>query len=254
MKNILFIISLFITLPVFCQDSTEIVGCTGKKCIEPTMVFVQGGTFEMGSNDSLSNERPAHKVTLKSFFIGQYEISQYQWRVITGKNPSGNKDCDDCPVENINWKGIRIFLAKLNKKTGKKFRLPTEAEWEYAANGGDNSKGYKYSGSNDLAEVAWYKGNANGKTHPIGLRKPNELGIYDMAGNVWELCSDWYHANFYKHSSGNNPVCSEQGLYHVSRGGSWRSGPERCYNKARNRNIRDHHISNGGIRLALDKQ
>jgi formylglycine-generating enzyme required for sulfatase activity len=252
MKNLLLALLLFISSNIFSQDSSQIVGCI-KRCIEPSMVLVEGGTFEMGRNDSLRNERPAHQVTLKTFYIGKYEVTQYQWRSVMGSNLSGFKGCDDCPVENINWKSVKEYLAKLNKQTAKNYRLPTEAEWEYAASGGNQSRGYRYSGSNDPAEVGWYKPNAESKTHPVGLKKPNELGIYDMMGNVWELCCDWYASNYYKHSPANNPQNTSLSLYHVSRGGSWRSGTERCYNKARNRNIKDHHISNGGIRLALDK-
>ena len=244
MKDLLLALLLFIGSNIFSQDI---------KGPEPVMVLVDSGTFTMGSNDSLQNERPAHQVTLKAFYMGKYEITQYQWRSVMGSNPSGFKGCDDCPVENINWKSIQQYLTKLNKQTGKNYRLPTEAEWEYAANGGTKSKGYRYSGGNDPAEVGWYKPNAESKTHPVGLKKPNELGIYDMMGNVWELCSDWFAPNYYKHSPANSPQNTSLSLYHVSRGGSWRSGTERCYNKARNRNIKDHHISNGGIRLALDK-
>jgi len=242
MKNLVFIFIMAVCLHGNAQTSQE-----------PVMVLVEGGDFKMGSNDSLKNERPVHTVTLKSYYIGKYEVTQSLWQSVMGNNPSGFKNCPDCPVENIKWKDIQLFLSKLNERTGKHYRLPTEAEWEYAAAGGNKSKGYIYSGSNDIAEAGWYKLNADSKTHPVGLKKPNELGIYDMTGNAWELCSDWYDPAFYKHSAKNNPENKRTALFRVSRGGSWRSGPERCYNKARNRNIKDHHISNGGIRLALDK-
>jgi formylglycine-generating enzyme required for sulfatase activity len=221
---------------------------------EPEMILVEGGSFQMGRNDSLDNEKPAHTVKLKPFYIGKYEVTQKLWQAVMDTNPSGFKGCEDCPVEELNLTSIQAFLSKLNKMTGKNYRLPTEAEWEYAAMGGNKSKGYIYSGSNDLSEVAWYKGNADSKTHPVGQKKPNELGIYDMAGNVWELCSDWYDPKYYRRSPSDNPQNTRKAAYKVSRGGSWRSGPERCYSKARNRDIKDHHISNGGIRLVLDKQ
>ena len=245
MKNIFFTITVLCCLNSQAQSSSKIV--------EPTMMLVEGGSFKMGSNDSLKNEKPAHTVNLKTFYIDKYEVTQKLWQSVMSSNPSSFRGCDECPVEELTWDSIQRFLSKLNKLTGKTYRLPTEAEWEYAAMGGNKSKGYIYSGSNDIAEVAWYKGNADSKTHPVGLRKPNELGIYDMAGNVWELCSDWYDPSYYKKSPADNPQNAKKAAYRVSRGGSWRSGPERCYNKARNRDIKDHHIANGGIRLVLDK-
>ena len=225
----------------------------GNKPLEPEMVLVEGGEFVMGSNDSLANEMPAHKVSLHSFYIGKYEVTQELWQSVMGSNPSGFKGCTQCPVENVNKKSIAQFLEKLNKLTGKNYRLPTEAEWEYAAMGGKKSKGYAYSGSNDPAEAGWYKPNSGKRTHPVGQKKANELGIYDMMGNVWEQCSDRYDRNYYKKSPPANPENKAHGFYSVLRGGSWRSMEVRCYNKARNRNIRDHHISNGGMRLVLDK-
>jgi sulfatase modifying factor 1 len=170
-----------------------------------------------------------------------------------GNNPSTFNSCGECPVEQVEWESIHLFISKLNTITGKKYRLPTEAEWEYAAMGGSKSMHYQYSGSNNLNEVAWNKDNAENKTHPVGLKKPNELGIYDMSGNVWELCSDWYSADYYKTSPASNPRNDQPAKYRVVRGGSWRSGENRCYNKARNRNIKDHHISNLGFRLVLEE-
>ncbi len=249
MKNLTLGIGLLLSLNIFSQGKMN----TNDQLIEPEMILVECGSFKLGKDDGLNNERPVHTVTLHDFYIGKYEATQSLWQSVMDTNPSGFKSCNLCPVEEIDWNSIQIFLGKLNQRTGKNYRLPTEAEWEYAAMGGNKSKGFIYSGSNDLSEVGWYKLNADHKTHPVGLKKPNELGIYDMTGNVWELCSDWYDKNYYKRSPSTDPQNKIVATYRVSRGGSWRSGEERCYNKARNRNIKDHHIANGGIRLVLDK-
>ena len=155
------------------------------------MVFVQGGSFQMGSNNGQSDEKPVHSVTVSDFYIVKYEVTQKEWRDIMGSNPSKWKG-DNLPVEKVSWDDVQTFIKKLNAKTGLNYRLPTEAEWEYAARGGNKSNGYKYSGSNDIGSVAWYASNSGSKTHSVGQKKPNELGIYDMTGNVWEWCNDWY--------------------------------------------------------------
>jgi len=137
-----------------------------------------------------------------------------------GKNPSTFTG-DNLPVEQVSWNKTQDFIKKLNQKTGKNYRLPTEAEWEYAARGGNKSKGYKYAGSNNINDVAWYTSNSNSKTHEVGTKLPNELGIYDMSGNVWEWCSDWYGENYYGSSPSNNPKGPGTGDDRVLRGGSW---------------------------------
>ena len=189
-------------------------------------VFVQGGQFQMGSNSGSFNEKPAHIVTLNSFNICKYEVTQAQWLAVMGETPSNSKDCDQCPVENISWNQIQDFIRRLNIKTGKNFRLPTEAEWEYAAKGGKNFRGNYYSGSNDCSSVAWYSLNSGAETHPVGQKQSNELGLFDMSGNVWEWCSDWY--GMYSNISQINPQGASPDLSHVLRGGSCNTTANLC--------------------------
>jgi len=179
------------------------------------MIFVQGGTFNMGSNES-DDEKPIHSVTVSDFYIGKYEVTWKEWNEIMSDYHSTN---DGMPRTNMSWGDCQEFIRKLNSKTGKKYRLPTEAEWEFAARGGNKSNGYKYSGSNDLGSVGWYGDNSSSKTHPVGTKQANELGIYDMTGNVWEWCSDWYGS--YNSSSKTNPQGASYGSMHVVRGGSF---------------------------------
>ncbi len=196
------------------------------------MVLVKGGTFQMGSNDGDSNEKPIHEVSVDDFYLSKYEVTQKQWVAIMGNNPSYFKG-DNLPVESVSWNDVQQFIRKLNTKTGVSFRLPTEAEWEYAARGGNKSKGYKYSGSDNVGSVAWYSGNSNNKTHPVGTKQPNELGLYDMSGNVWEWCADWYGGDYYSKSPYENPTGPATGASRVNRGGSWNDGAGgvRCANR-----------------------
>ncbi|MCL2246945.1 MAG: formylglycine-generating enzyme family protein [Lentimicrobiaceae bacterium] len=192
--------------------------------IEPELIFVEGGTFTMGCTDDecddTEKELPAHEVTLSSFYIAKYTVTQEVWRAVMGENPSYFKG-DLLPVETVSWYDAQDFIGKLNTITGNKYRLPTEAEWEYAARGGNQSKGFKYSGSNDIDVVAWYKENNNGTTHPVGTKAPNELGIYDMSGNISEWCSDWYGT--YTAESQINPVGPSTGTFKIRRGGNWQN-------------------------------
>ena len=193
--------------------------------IEVEMVFVKGGTFTMGctpeqGRDCSIAEKPAHQVTLSDYYIGKYEVTQAQWQAVMGTNPSKFKG-DNLPVENVSWNDIQKFLTKLNEITGKQYRLPTEAEWEYAARGGISSKGFKYSGSNIVDDVAWYIKNSNNTTHPVGIKNANELGIYDMSGNVSEWCSDRFEK--YSNSDQTDPQGSSSGSNRVHRGFNWGS-------------------------------
>lgn len=185
------------------------------------MVYVEGGTFIMGATAEQKNpdydETPTHRVSLSSFYIGKYEVTQALWKAVMGSNPSYWKG-DNLPVETVSWNDCQTFLRKLNAMTGKNFRLPTEAEWEFSARGGNRSRGYQYSGSNVLSDVAWYDDNSGMKTHNVGTKAPNELGIYDMSGNVWEWCQDW-HRYYYGYSQ-TNPTGPSSGV--LPRGSRWR--------------------------------
>ena len=191
------------------------------------MVAVEGGTFMMGSEDDdpdaggiYSDEKPQHKVYVSSFAIGETEVTQELWKTIMNSNPSEFKG-EKLPVENVSWDDCQVFISKLNNLTGRQFRLPTEAEWEYAARGGKYSKGYRYSGGNDVDVVAWNWENCNGSTQIVGTKPANELGLYDMSGNVFEWCLDWYDHNYYEYSPLNNPCNTEKtSEYRIHRGGN----------------------------------
>ena len=151
------------------------------------LVYVAGGTFQMGSNVGDYDEKPVHSVTLSDYYIGQTEVTQELWQAVMGSNPSDFKGAKN-PVNNVSWNDCQEFIIKLNRLTGGRFRLPTEAEWEYAARGGNKSRGYIFSGSDYLGSVAWYEDNSGDEVHPIGSKSANELGLYDMSGNVFEWC------------------------------------------------------------------
>ncbi len=216
------------------------------------MVLVKGGTFQMGSNES-DDEKPVHSVTLSDFLIGKTEVTQNQWRDVTGNDPSNFKNCDNCPVEMVSWDDIQEFIQKLNQKTGKNYRLPTEAEWEYAAKGGNQSRGYTLSGSNTIDEVAWFFKNSGLRTNPVGQKQQNELGLYDMSGNVSEWCSDWYGSEYYQSSPSSNPKGASSGSYRVYRGGSWDLDARSCRVANRDRNAPDYRDNALGFRLVSPK-
>ena len=206
----------------------------------------------MGSNDSeaSNNEKPVHEVTLSSYHIGETEVTQALWQAVMGNNPSEFKGKGN-PVENVSWDDCQEFVRKLNSLTGQTFRLPTEAEWEFAARGGKNSQHFKYSGSNNLGSVAWYDGNSGNKTHPVKSKDPNELGIYDMSGNVWEWCEDWYNGNYYSNSPAANPEGPNSGPGRVDRGGGWYYDAWCCRSSDRRRNSPTYCDNDLGLRLAL---
>ena len=218
-----------------------------------TMIAVEGGTFQMGAtseqgSDDDSDEKPVHSVTLSDYHIGETEVTQELWEAVMGSNPSNFSGYPQRPVEYFSWNDCQEFVKKLNQLTGKNFRLPTEAEWEYAARGGKKSKGYKYSGSNTIDDVAWYTSNSSSRTHDVKTKAANELGIYDMSGNVWEWCQDWYGS--YSSSSQTNPTGPTTGSSRVLRGGSWSIYAWYCRVSSRfNSPINMYHYY--GFRLAL---
>ena len=230
------------------------------------MIAVAGGTFTMGATSEQQNpyngERPTHTVTLSDYYIGETEVTQELWAAVMGSNPSYFTGNMQRPVEQVSWDDCQTFIRKLNRLTGANFRLPTEAEWEFAARGGRNSRGYQYSGSSNLGNVAWYDGNSSDTTHPVKTKSPNELGIYDMSGNVWEWCQDWFGS--YSSSSQTNPTGPSTGsvrfsrvsnpteadFYRVYRGGAWYGSARDCRSAARGYGTPDNRDYNLGLRLA----
>ncbi|MCQ2313870.1 MAG: formylglycine-generating enzyme family protein [Bacteroidales bacterium] len=269
-------IRLFTTLMV-CMAMVLCVSCgggTGNKTftvngVSFEMIAVDGGTFTMGGtseqgSDAESDET-THSVTLGDYYIGKFEVTQELWEAVMGSNPSYFKG-SNLPVEQVSWDDCQTFIRKLNSLTGANFRLPTEAEWEYAARGGNRSKGYKYSGSNNISDVAWFWENSgdrvlsgvwdydeiknnNCRTHSVGTKSPNELGIYDMSGNVWEWCQDWYGS--YSSGSQTNPQGPSSASNRVIRGGSWYNDAGSCRVSYRDYFTPDDRDNDLGLRLAL---
>ncbi|MBO4580949.1 MAG: formylglycine-generating enzyme family protein [Bacteroidales bacterium] len=239
---------------------------TGIPCIDALandMVKVQGGTFLMGavSGDTLAydDEKPQHSVTLSDFYICKYEVTQELWQAVMGSTPTYGGGWtaeygkgDKYPAYRISWNDCDTFIQRLNAKTGLNFRMPTEAEWEYAARGGNKSQGYTYAGSNTIGDVAWYSSNSDSKTHPVMQKTVNELGLYDMTGNVWEWCSDWFSSTYYTESAGaSNPKGPSTGSNRVFRGGGWTTDASNCRVSYRSFNAPFNHYNNIGFRLAL---
>ena len=221
--------------------------------VEFKMIKVEGGTFSMGATSEQTNynndEKPVHSVTLSDYYIGETEVTQELWRAVMGSNPSWFKGNNQRPVESVSWDDCQKFIKKLNRWTGKEFRLPTEAEWEYAARGGKYSRGYKYSCSNNSDEVAWYGSNSGSKTHSVKTKKANELGLYDMSGNVWEWCNDWWGC--YQSNSQTNPTGPSEGGSRVIRGGGWGGSDGYVRVSDRRDGTPDYRDDDFGLRLAL---
>lgn len=242
------------------ESAPQLVAVEGSRTftvngVKFTMVPVEGGTFTMGAtseqgSDAEEDEKPAHKVTLSDYYIGQTEVTQALWEAVMGSNPSFFEG-DNLPVEQVSWNDCQVFIQKLNQLTGKQFRLPTEAEWEYAARGGRKSQGYKYAGGNNIGSVAWYTGNSGIETHPIGTKQANELGIYDMSGNVYEWCSDWY--GDYTSSSQSDPQGPSSGSGRVGRGGDYGSSAGYCRVSNRYGILPGCRGDNLGLRLSCKK-
>ena len=221
------------------------------------MIWVEGGTFEMGSNDGYDDEQPIHAVTLDGYWIAETEVTQALWKAVMGSDEGWSNDYgkgSNYPAYDVSYNEAVDFCKRLNELTDYKygFRLPTEAEWEYAARGGKKSNGYKYSGSNNIDDVAWYVDNSGYVAHPVKSKKCNELGLYDMSGNLWEWCSDWYSSSYYSNSPSNNPTGPKSGDYgsRVLRGGSWGYDESYCRVAFRNRGNPDLGSYFFGFRIA----
>jgi len=209
----MFFLTMFVFLNVSSSQNVSTIQ------IEPEMVLIPAGEFMMGSNES-DDEKPAHKIYLDAFYLGKFEVTQKEWKAVMGISPS-LWNGDDLPIEQVGWDDVQEYLRKLSEMTGQKYRLPTEAEWEYACRAGTTSKYYYGDDVGRLEEYVWFDENSIGITHPVGQKKPNAWGLYDMLGNVWEFCQDCYDKNYYSKSVDRNPVNSVQGKYRVIRGGYW---------------------------------
>jgi sulfatase modifying factor 1 len=218
-------------------------------------VLVKGGCFEMGDifGDGYKNEKPVHQVCVDDFFMGKLLVTQKQWRAIMGNDPSFFKSCgENCPVEQVSSGDVQDYIRTLNQRSGKNFRLPSEAEWEFAARSGGKKE--KWAGTSDQAELgayAWYSANSGSETHPVGLKKPNGLGLFDMTGNVWEWASDWYDEEYYANGPKDNPRGPTHGSLRVGRGGGWRGEPRLARCSGRGSLDPDSRSRNIGFRLVL---
>ncbi|MCF6147024.1 MAG: formylglycine-generating enzyme family protein [Candidatus Kuenenia sp.] len=218
--------------------------------INMELVFVKGGCFEMGNNEI--DAKPVHEVCVNDFYIGKFEVTQEQWTKIMGKNPSDFNKGDNYPVEQVSWRDVQKFIKKLNQNTSLKYRLPTEAEWEYAARSGGKNERYGGTDEKDMiGNYAWHSGNSREQTHPVGQKKPNGLGIYDMSGNVWEWCSDYYNYDYYEKSPRDNPQGPGRGPARVLRGCSWADSTRVLHVSKRRYYPPTYKYNNLGFRLAM---
>lgn len=223
------------------------------------MIRIEHGSFMMGATPEMKNpydyEKPVHEVTIsKDYYMGETQVTQALWQAVMGDNPSYFKDDimgKKHPVDSVSWNDCQEFIKKLNNLTGEQFRLPTEAEWEFAARGGNKSRHTQYSGSDDIDSVVWYYGNSGSQTHPVAKKSPNELGLYDMSGNVWEWCNDRYEGDYYAKSPSVDPQGPSSGSKRVLRGGSWRFSQWDCRSSTRGRGIPECGYNLCGVRLAL---
>ena len=237
------------------SSGSNVISIPVRNGITIEMVKVEAGTFMMGATSEMQNpyddEKPVHQVTLTNdYYMSKYEVTQALWQAVTGKNPSKFKG-DNLPVERVSWNDCQVFIRNLNNITGRKFRLPTEAEWEYAARGGKKSRGYQYSGSSNIYDVAWFDEINRNKKHPVGTKQANELGLYDMSGNVWEWCQDRYGS--YSSLFQKNPTGAIMGVYRVFRGGRWGANERIGRTSCRSYCTPDFSYFNLGLRLALSE-
>lgn len=260
MKQLSFLfIALIATAGLFSNTSCNNTNSKAKKLgdtIAQNMILIEGGTYTMGTDtidyeEIHSDQAPAHQVTLKSFYICKYEVTQKEWEAIMKNNPSEFAlNGPNNPVENVSWDDCQEFIQKLNETTGMKFRLPTEAEWEFAARGGNKSKGCRYSGNNDRYEVAVLYRDYDQGTDNVGTLLENELGLYDMSGNVYEFCQDFYGE--YDAKSQTDPINTNKSVYHVARGGAWFSASYNCTVTNRVKMAKSERANGVGLRLAID--
>lgn len=252
-----------VRLPFYIAILGLSFGCTSlephptAQLVDQNMVLVEGGEFKMGSDteEAKNSERPARMVTIDGFYISKYEVTQELFESVMGSSYSYFKD-PQVPVNNLSWQQANYFIEKLNELTGEQYRLPTEAEWEFAAIGGNKSQNFAFSGSNNIDDVAWYESNAGNQAHQVGLKQPNELGLYDMTGNVGEFVIDAFEDNFYRYGSTDNPNNAQDtdlGLAHKSvRGGSFSYGVDSSQNYRRDFASQSAIMADMGLRLAKD--
>jgi sulfatase modifying factor 1 len=262
-KKVLFVLILsllfLITITLSMAQQGEKSDAPAPTYTDPTtgveFVLVKGGCFDMGDvfGDGYKNEKPVHNVCVDDFYMGKFLVTQKQWSTVSGSNPSFFKSCgENCPVEQVSSGDVQDYLRALNRRSGKNFRLPTEAEWEFAArSGGKKEKWAGTSNESDLGAYAWYSANSGSKTHPTGLKNPNGLGLYDMTGNVWEWVADWYDEDYYSNSPKDNPRGPSHGSLRVGRGGGWRGEPRIVRTSGRGSLDPDSRSRNIGFRLVL---